>query len=138
MCISPSVLFWACFFLSSTFPYQCCWPHSFIAILSQKFYSVLSQCPSLPVLLFIFFNCRNWSCTYQSHWEFGTELSNNGVRTLLRKLGNSVAFKILNDTKRHSHKLIWSWGIGRKTYTVKTRLWMGKWDKSETVMESKN
>lgn len=49
-CTSPSVLSLGFF---STFPYQCCWPHSFIAILSQKFYSVLSQCHSLPVLLFI-------------------------------------------------------------------------------------
>lgn len=133
MHISPPVLFWA--FFSSTFSYQCCWPHSFIAVLSQKFYSVLSQCPSLPVLLFIFLIVG----TDPAHTKVigSLELNWVGIESGLRKLGNTLALKSWNDTKRYSHKLIWSWEAGRKTYMVKNRLWMGKWGKSETVIKRK-
>ena len=76
------------------------------------------HCYSQPEVLFCTFptsylacaivyiiNCRNWSCTYQGHWETGTELNNNEVKTLLRKLSNNLVLKIRNDTK--THKLPW-------------------------------
>lgn len=128
------LLFFLCLFFF-TFPYQCWWLHFFIAILSRKFYFVLSQYPSLPLLLFIFL-------------IVGTDLARTKVIGRLeqtwvtresghRKKQHSCIKKYLNYTKTYSYKLFWSWGVGRKTYMVRNRLQMEKWEKVETVMESK-